>query len=154
MYCHIELDRFKQLKKAIMREENISVTGFCRQYERASLTQNLHFLMTKLGSIWVGTLMVKTKCNGAVLIWDRLQACPFMIRWLEWCAMTATWIARPIFLKQTNNSEWYVTDIFGPFLRVLWKKKRHMTILCKMVGSTTNTANYSINVSFELDEDR
>jgi hypothetical protein len=51
IYGHIKSNRFKQLK---MKEERIFVTGFCRQYMMVSLTQNLHCLLKKVGSIWVG----------------------------------------------------------------------------------------------------
>jgi hypothetical protein len=36
---------------AITREESIFVTGFCGLYLTAFLTQNLHFLLLKLGAI-------------------------------------------------------------------------------------------------------
>jgi hypothetical protein len=36
--------------------------------------------LKKLGSIWVGISTLKTVGIGAVLIRDRLQKCPFMIR--------------------------------------------------------------------------
>jgi hypothetical protein len=44
-------NRFKQLEKAIIREEYIFVTDVCGLYIMVSLTQNLYFSLMKLGSI-------------------------------------------------------------------------------------------------------
>jgi hypothetical protein len=51
VYHHIKLDRLKQLKSIITGEEHTFVTGFCEQYMAVFLTQNLHSLPVKLGSI-------------------------------------------------------------------------------------------------------
>jgi hypothetical protein len=54
--------------------------------------------------------------------------------------------------KTHINSEQYVDDILGPFLRTLQKKDRHSCVM--QDGITAHTANYFINVLNELSEDR
>jgi hypothetical protein len=72
--------------KVIMREEQIFVTGFCRQYMMVFLNQNLHIFLRKLGSISVGISMLRTTGTGGVLIPDRLLKYPYRIRGLM-CGM-------------------------------------------------------------------
>jgi hypothetical protein len=60
--------------------EHIFVTEFYRQYMIVFLTQNLHFLLMKLGFIIVGISMLRTTGIGAVLTQDRLLKYHFMIR--------------------------------------------------------------------------
>jgi hypothetical protein len=53
-----------------MREEDICVTDFSLQYIMAFLARNLHFLLMKPDSIWVGISVIRIG-TGAVLIWER-----------------------------------------------------------------------------------
>jgi hypothetical protein len=54
--------------------------------------------------------------------------------------------------EQTINSEQYVHDILGPFLAVLWMKKRHCYFM--QDGATAHTINYSVDVLNEVFEDK
>jgi hypothetical protein len=70
-----------------------------------------------------------------------------------WCAITASRIVGPIFFFKTLLIQSGMSlTFFGPFLTVLWKKKRHMVILCKM--GLQHTATYSIFYLNEVFEDR
>jgi hypothetical protein len=107
------------------REEHIFVTGFCRQYMTVFLTQNLHFSLMKLGSIWVGISVLKTIGIGAVLIRDKTFEVPLHYQKIGvWCAITASWIVGPIFFENTINSEWYVSDILWPFFGNIMEEEK------------------------------
>jgi hypothetical protein len=68
------------------------------------------------------------------------------------CAFTASWIVGSIFSVQTLNSEWYICGILDPVWTALQEEKRYGYFT--QDGATAHTANYSINVSNKVFENR
>jgi hypothetical protein len=88
----------------------------------------------KLGSIWVGISMPKTKGIGAVKSEADVWSAP---SWSEdWCVVCHYCFTNSrthIFFKTLLIQSGMSVTFYGPFSGALRKKKRHMVILCKMV---------------------
>jgi hypothetical protein len=91
-----------------------------------SSIQYSYFLLLKIGSISVGTLVLRTICTGEMLISETLLKYPFMIKSLVHdMPLLLHEQQYPYFFNRLFIQSGMSMAFLGPFLGALWKNKTH-----------------------------
>jgi hypothetical protein len=81
----------------VITKRNVFVTDFCRQYMMVFLTQNLHFLMMKVGLISLGISVLSNRYCSSINLRQISEVQREEQKIGVCCAITATQIVGPIF---------------------------------------------------------